>query len=53
MDYIDPKNFKDIDHFIKAVEEKYKTKKQNNYDDESLNKFAEGRNQHFNNNDER
>ena len=53
MDIINPFDFKNIDDFINAIDEKYKTKKRNAYDDESLNKFAEGRNQHFNNNDER
>lgn len=40
-------NFNDIDDFIKAIEDKYKTKKKNSYDDESLS-HSDGRNSHNN-----
>ena len=49
MDIINPFDFKNIDDFINAIDEKYKTKKCNAYDDESQTITPDGRNQHFNN----
>lgn len=42
---LNPKDFDEIDDFIKAIETKYESKKRNNYDDESQTVTPDGRNQ--------
>lgn len=41
-EYLNPKNYDEIDDFIKAIESKYETKKRNNYEDESLTVSPDG-----------
>ncbi len=52
-DFVNPMEFDNIDDFIKAIENKYNTKKRNAFDDESQTVTPDGRNQHHNTFDDR